>query len=389
MADRNEADALFATKRKKQQEEQAEQERREEMSRKKAEMEAEIRRLEEEARRQKEQQEEARRQAQEEARRASEEAREAEARAARAEELAKQAQLKQEEVRREEERRARERKEEEEKRAREKKEEEERKAREKKEEEKRAKEKKEEEKQARERAAQEKAQAGQQEAQKAESGKQEAGKQEAGEKKAVIERKMPNIPSGKKLPVLPLAIGGAGIVVVIVICLILLVGGKKGGVFGTDCNMMAMDQVLGYTIYYPESFEEGYGDGGVLLNYGSVEEGDYSFVTILGDTNENAIETIGSSDPSDILLLLEYSIGMDEQPIYEMTTDAGQTVYCTEYFYQELGGLVYSEEEVMADVSLMVLPLGDEYLVAIYGTMKDSYKEPLEKAVTSILDNVY
>ena len=44
MADRNEADALFATKRKKQQEEQAEQERREEMSRKKAEMEAEIRR---------------------------------------------------------------------------------------------------------------------------------------------------------------------------------------------------------------------------------------------------------------------------------------------------------------------------------------------------------
>ena len=33
MADRNEADALFATKRKKQQEEQAEQERREEMSR--------------------------------------------------------------------------------------------------------------------------------------------------------------------------------------------------------------------------------------------------------------------------------------------------------------------------------------------------------------------
>ena len=45
MADRNEADALFATKRKKQQEKQAEQERREEMSRKKAEMEAEIRRF--------------------------------------------------------------------------------------------------------------------------------------------------------------------------------------------------------------------------------------------------------------------------------------------------------------------------------------------------------
>ena len=56
MAERNEADALFATKRKKQQEEQAEQEQREELARKKAEMEAEIQRLEEVARQQQEQQ---------------------------------------------------------------------------------------------------------------------------------------------------------------------------------------------------------------------------------------------------------------------------------------------------------------------------------------------
>ncbi|MGN1180151.1 MAG: hypothetical protein ACI4SD_02970 [Suilimivivens sp.] len=61
MSERNEADALFATKRKKQQEEQAEQERREELSRKKAEMEAEIQRLEEEVKRQKEQAEQERR----------------------------------------------------------------------------------------------------------------------------------------------------------------------------------------------------------------------------------------------------------------------------------------------------------------------------------------
>lgn len=57
VAERNEADALFATRRKKQQEEQAEQEKREELARKKAEMEAEIQRLEEVAKRQKEQQE--------------------------------------------------------------------------------------------------------------------------------------------------------------------------------------------------------------------------------------------------------------------------------------------------------------------------------------------
>ena len=56
MAERNEADALFATRRKKQQEEQAEQEKREELARKKAEMEAEIQRLEEVARQQQEQQ---------------------------------------------------------------------------------------------------------------------------------------------------------------------------------------------------------------------------------------------------------------------------------------------------------------------------------------------
>lgn len=359
MADRNEADALFATKRKKQQEEQAEQERREEMSRKKAEMEAEIRRLEEEARRQKEQQEEARRQAQEEARRANEEAREAEARAARAEEMAKQAQLKQEEVRREEERRARE----------------------KKEEEKRAREKKEEEKRDRERIAQEKAQAKRQEA--------ENRKREISEKKTGEESKTADTQPGKKLPVLPLAIGGAVIVVAIVICLVLLVGGKKGGVFGTDCNMMASEQVLGYSICYPESFEEGYGDGGVLLNYGSPEEGDYSFVTILGDTNEDAEETIGSANPVDILHMLAYYIGADEQQIYEMKTDSGLTVYCTEYFYQDARGLVYTEEEVMVEASMMLLPLEDEYLVAVYGTMKDSYKEPLEEAVTSIFDNLY
>lgn len=60
MSERNEADSLFATKRKKQQEEQAEQERREELARKKAEMEAEIRSLEEEVKRQKEQAEQER-----------------------------------------------------------------------------------------------------------------------------------------------------------------------------------------------------------------------------------------------------------------------------------------------------------------------------------------
>ena len=366
MAERNEADALFATKRKKQQEEQAEQERREEMSRKKAEMEAEIRRLEEEARRQKEQQEEARRQAQEEARRASEEAKEAEARAAKAEEMAKQAQLKQEEIRREEERRAREKKEAEERRARE---------------------KKEEEKRARERAAQEKAQAKRQEAQKAENRKQEVRKREVSEKKR--EKKSAGAQPGKKFPILPVAIGGgAAVVAVIVICLVL--GGKKGGVFGTDCNVLASEQVLNYVVYYPESFEEGYGDGGVFLDYGSAEKEDYSFVYILGDTREGIEEMAGSTDPSDVLLMLGYTLGVDAQLVYEMTTDSGLTVYGTGPFYQDVSGLVYTEEdEVMAEVSIMLLPFGDDYLVALYGTMKDSYMEPLEEAVTSILDNVY
>ena len=368
MAERNEADALFATKRKKQQEEQAEQERREEMSRKKAEMEAEIRRLEEEARRQKEQQEEARRQAQEEARRASEEAKEAEAGAARAEEMAKQAQLKQEEIRREEERRAREKKEAEERRARE---------------------KKEEEKRARERAAQEKAQAKRQEAQKAENRKQEVRKREVSEKKR--EKKSAGAQPGKKFPILPVAIGGgAAVVAVIVICLVLFLGGKKGGVFGTDCNVLASEQVLNYVVYYPESFEEGYGDGGVFLDYGSAEKEDYSFVYILGDTREGIEEMAGSTDPSDVLLMLGYTLGVDAQLVYEMTTDSGLTVYGTGPFYQDVSGLVYTEEdEVMAEVSIMLLPFGDDYLVALYGTMKDSYMEPLEEAVTSILDNVY
>ena len=273
MADRNEADALFATKRKKQQEEQAEQERREEMSRKKAEMEAEIRRLEEEARRQKEKQEEDRRQAEEEARRVKQEAEEAEARAKRAQEMAEEAKRKQEEVRREEERRVQE--------------------------------KREEEKRARERAAQEKAQA--KEAAKAET------RNGVKEKPARPGRDKADIQPGKKLPVLPLAIGGVAVIAVLVICLVLFSGGKKGGVFGTDCDRMAAKQVLSYDVFYPESFEEAYDDGGVYLKYGSVENGDFSFVYVLGSTQEDMNYMTESTDPTDLIHVMEeYVFGMND-----------------------------------------------------------------------------
>lgn len=339
MADRNEADALFATKRKKQQEEQAEQERREEMSRKKAEMEAEIRRLEEEARRQKKEQEEARRQAEEEARRVKEEAKEAEARAARAEEMAKQAQLKQEEVRREEERRARER-------------------------------------------------ATQEEAQRAEDRKREASERKTAKEIQIrFGSKKVDIKLAKKLPVLPLAIGGAAIVVAIVICLVLFRGGKKGDVFGTDCDQVASGSVLDYFVFYPESFEEGYADGGVLLKHGSVDKGDFSFVYFSGYTKEDMEDTLGSMDSVEILhALAEYTCGVTDMQTYEITTDLGQTVYCTEYFPSGASGFTGTEEETMVEVSMMLLPKEDEYLVALYGTMKTSYEEPLKETVTSILD---
>ena len=64
-------------------------------------------------------------------------------------------------------------------------------------------------------------------------------------------------------------------IAVLVICLVLFSGGKKGGVFGTDCDRMAAKQVLSYDVFYPESFEEAYDDGGVYLKYGSVENGDF------------------------------------------------------------------------------------------------------------------
>ena len=72
-------------------------------------------------------------------------------------------------------------------------------------------------------------------------------------------------------------------IAVLVICLVLFSGGKKGGVFGTDCDRMAAKQVLSYDVFYPESFEEAYDDGGVYLKYGSVENGDFSFVYELHD----------------------------------------------------------------------------------------------------------
>ena len=366
MADRNEADALFATRRKKQQEEQAEQERREEMSRKKAEMEAEIRRLEEEARRQKARQEEDRRQAEEEARRVKQEAEEAEARARRAQEMAEEAKRKQEEVRREEERRIQE--------------------------------KREEEKRARERAVQEKAQAKQEEAERAEEraekkAAKEAAKAEA--KKAVKETTMDagrkaDIQPGKKLPVLPLAIGGVAVTVVLVICLVLFFGGKKGGVFGTDCDLMAAKQVLGYDVFYPESFEEAYADGGVYLKYGSVEKGDFSFVYVLGSTQDDMNYMTESTDPTDLIHVMEeYVFGMNDKQVYKMTTESGRDVYCSEYISFDISSITDQEEGVMASTSIMMLPLEGEYLVAVYATMKPSYEEPLEEVTASILDNTY
>ena len=349
MADRNEADALFATRRKKQQEEQAEQERREEMSRKKAEMEAEIRRLEEEARRQKARQEEDRRQAEE-------------------------AKRKQEEVRREEERRIQE--------------------------------KREEEKRARERAVQEKAQAKQEEEERAEERKREA-KERAAEKKAAKEAakaeakkavkettmgagRKADIQPGKKLSVLPLAIGGVAVTVVLVICLVLFFGGKKGGVFGTDCDLMAAKQVLGYDVFYPESFEEAYADGGVYLKYGSVEKGDFSFVYVLGSTQDDMNYMTESTDPTDLIHVMEeYVFGMNDKQVYKMTTESGRDVYCSEYISFDISSITDQEEGVMASTSIMMLPLEGEYLVAVYATMKPSYEEPLEEVTASILDNTY
>lgn len=341
MADRNEADALFATRRKKQQEEQAEQERREEMSRKKAEMEAEIRRLEEEARRQKARQEEDRRQAEEEARRVKQEAEEAEARARRAQEMAEEAKRKQEEAERAEERK----------------------------------------REAKERAAEKKA-------------AKEAAKAEA--KKAVkettmgTERKKADIQPGKKLPVLPLAIGGVAVVAILVICLVLFSGGKKGGVFGADCDLMAAKQVLGYDVFYPESFEEAYADGGVYLKYGSVEKGDFSFVYVLGSTQEDMNYMTESTDPTDLIHVMEeYVFGMNDKQVYKMTTESGRSVYCSEYISFDISSITDQEEGVMASTSIMMLPLEGEYLVAVYATMKPSYEEPLEEVTASILDNTY
>ena len=329
MADRNEADALFATKRKKQQEEQAEQERREEMSRKKAEMEAEIRRLEEEARRQKEKQEEDRRQAEEEARRVKQEAEEAEARAKRAQEMAEEAKRKQEEVRREEERRVQEKREEE-------------------------------------------------------------TRNGVKEKPARPGRDKADIQPGKKLPVLPLAIGGVAVIAVLVICLVLFSGGKKGGVFGTDCDRMAAKQVLSYDVFYPESFEEAYDDGGVYLKYGSVENGDFSFVYVLGSTQEDMNYMTESTDPTDLIHVMEeYVFGMNDKQVYKMTTGSGRSVYCSEYISFDISSITDQEEGVMASTSIMMLPLEGEYLVAVYGTMKTSYEEPLEEVTASILDNTY
>ena len=199
-----------------------------------------------------------------------------------------------------------------------------------------------------------------------------------------------DIQPGKKLPVLPLAIGGVAVTVVLVICLVLFFGGKKGGVFGTDCDLMAAKQVLGYDVFYPESFEEAYADGGVYLKYGSVEKGDFSFVYVLGSTQDDMNYMTESTDPTDLIHVMEeYVFGMNDKQVYKMTTESGRDVYCSEYISFDISSITDQEEGVMASTSIMMLPLEGEYLVAVYATMKPSYEEPLEEVTASILDNTY
>ena len=179
-------------------------------------------------------------------------------------------------------------------------------------------------------------------------------------------------------------------IAVLVICLVLFSGGKKGGVFGTDCDRMAAKQVLSYDVFYPESFEEAYDDGGVYLKYGSVENGDFSFVYVLGSTQEDMNYMTESTDPTDLIHVMEeYVFGMNDKQVYKMTTGSGRSVYCSEYISFDISSITDQEEGVMASTSIMMLPLEGEYLVAVYGTMKTSYAEPLEEVTASILDNTY
>lgn len=349
MAERNEADALFATKRKKQQEEQAEQERREELARQKAEMEAEIRRLEEEAKRQKEQQEEARRQAEEETRRAQEEAREAAARAARIEEMAKQAQAKQQ-------------------------------------------------------ALAQQAQAQQAQAKHVQA--QQAGTQ-AGQQTQILEKAKNNVVQlgSIKIPLLYLVIGGAVCVVVVFILFVSVLGsilssddGSSDGypltgedVYGTHFDLTASKMVFDYNIYYPESFEEVYSDDGALFTSGSVENGDFAFVLIGGINMDNMESMAGSTDPTDFVHLFEnLFFGAEGGTTFETTSDSDRTAYYSNFYMLDASQQISNMPEgvyVPSSVMVLITVNGEGYLTAVYGTMRDDYQGALEETVVRFLDH--
>ncbi len=345
MADRNETDALFATKRKKQQEEQAEQERREEMIRKKAEMEAEIRRLEEEAKRQKEQQEEARRQAEEEARRVQEEIREAEARAARMEEMAKQVQTNQVQTNQVQ-------------------------------------------------TKQEEAQVWQP-AQIAEIAKK------------VRVQLGTCVQLGKiKVPLLYLVIGVLGVIVAVIILAVVLAGRSSEGdvipedialtgeeVYGTDFYQIASAEILDYFIYYPDSFEEGYLEGGALFTHGRAEDDDFSYVNIIGADMDTVLQKIGSTDPADLVRFFEANtLGGEGETVYTTITDSGRTAYSSSYHPRNISNdFTDISEDVWANTAVMVLETvdGDGYLIALYGTVSDAYLLALDETAARFLDNMF
>lgn len=345
MADRNETDALFATKRKKQQEEQAEQERREEMIRKKAEMEAEIRRLEEEAkrqkeqqeearrqaeeeaRRQKEQQEEARRQAEEEARRVQEEVREAEARVARMEEMAKQVQTKQEEA------------------------------------------------------------PVWQPAQIAEKAKK------------VRVQLGTCVQLGKiKVPLLYLVVGGLVVIVAVIIFAVVLASKPSEDivltgedVYGINFNRTASAKIFDYNVYYPDSFEEGFLEGGALFTYGSAGDEDFSYVNISGVDMDSVQQAIGSTDPAELVHFFEENtLGAERGMVYEATTDSGRTAYSTDYHLRNISkDFTDIPEDVWAHSAVMVLETveGEGYLIALYGTVSEANLTALDETVARFLDH--
>lgn len=162
-------------------------------------------------------------------------------------------------------------------------------------------------------------------------------------------------------------------------------------VYGIHFDSTASAMVFGDNIYYPDSFEEVFCEEGALFTYGSVENGDFSYVIISGTDMGSVEEMIGSTDPVDFVRLFSsFYFETESETVYEMTSDSKRTAYYSDCYpldFSQISLDMPQEVWTWSSVMTLISVDGEGYLTALYGTMREDYMLALDETVIRFLDH--